>query len=1056
MIGLTALDGRSHLLGLVVLVATCTPIAGVAGASVPSGIAIESRDITLVEGDDIAFGRVENTQAFLPSRVGQVAQDDAGFMWFGTQFGLYRFDGYNHLAFAGEPGTANPLDGVFVHALQKDRAGRLWISTDHGLNLFDPRSGGFRPVPFGTAPGAAAVIQSFHQDRAGTMWLGTTAGLHGLDPGGRIVAHFHADPGQPDALSSDDLKFVTEDRSGMLWVASAAGLEAIDRGNGRVRERVPLAEPREIAFVEDRHGVLWIHHAGGSGLASFDRATRTLTHYRFVDDQGRQVPRFGIFCALVDRDGGVWFGTGGQGLLRLDAGRRRFTRYRSNAGDPQSLSGDDVSALFQDRDGDIWVALHGEQLNLFPARKAAFGKLPPRPASVPSRSERMVNALLEVDGRTLWISFMGTLLGIDRQTGRREDLRRRFALQSDVISMAKDASGRIWLGTVGTGLVMVDPSGRVSRFRHDPADPHSLADDVVNDILVDHAQHLWFATWGGLSRLDPATGSFDNHAPAGTDPKYLALAEDAAGGIWLGTHRYGLQRFEPATGRFTLYPASGVAGSVSNGRVNAVHVDRRGVVWAGTQSGLDALEPAGGSLRSYHRRDGLPGNAVSCLLEDAAGGLWLGTNNGIARLDPTNGRFRAYSRVDGLPGLDFTGWGTCLQGRDDTMYFGGFSGATVFQPGHMRARRRIAPVEFTDLAIAGRRFPDGAKQPRVLPALQRMRLPYSQNSFNAGFAALSYMNPAAIRYRFRLLGLEDQWHRVDSDRRVASYNSLPPGDYRLQVQATAGGSDWTPPRELQLTVLAPWWRTGWFRLLAGLLVAGAVLLAYRLRLRQVMRRLEIRLDERVSERTRIARELHDSLLQGFHGLMFRLQAVRNLLPERPEDAAVELDQALLRGDETVERAREAVSGLRASSDGEVDVEAALQAMLRDSVMPAGGDPPACRVVVEGVPRPLVPLVRDEVLQVAREAFRNAVRHASARQVTVEVRWGVERFVLCVHDDGIGLDPALIAGGRDGHWGIRGMRERTRTVGGSLEIRSDGSGTRVELGIPASHAYARAK
>lgn len=1055
MTGFLALDARRALMGFAVLVAGWFSAAVAAHGSTPAQITTESRPMTVVEGDDIAFGRVENTQEFLPSRVGQIAQDDTGFMWFGTQYGLYRFDGYSHMAFAADPQVRNPLRGVFVHAVQRDRSGRLWISTEQGLDIFDPRTGEFSPVSYTAAPNGAA-IQSFYQDRSGIMWLSTTAGLYGLDANGAMRAHFRADPGDPGSLASNDLKFATEGRSGTLWVASSAGLEAIDRNRGRVIMRVPLLEPREIGFVEDRAGVFWIYHAGGNGLSSFDRSTRTLTRYRFVDATGKPMPRFGIFTALEDRDGGLWFGTGGAGLLHLDADRRRFVRYRNNPGDPQSLSGDDVAVLFQDREGDIWVALHGEQLNLFAARKASFRKLPPRPASFPSRSEKMVNAVLEVDERSLWISFMGMLLGVDRVSGAREDLRHKLRLQSDVISMAKDAAGRIWLGTVGTGIVMVDPSGRVTRYRHDPGDPGSLANDVVNDILVDRSQNLWFATWGGLSRLDARTGRFENHTPPQAEPKYLALAEDAAHRIWLGTHRYGVHRFDPATKTFTAYPATGKPGGVSNGRVNAVHVDRHGVVWAGTQNGLDALDPASGRMRSYRTRDGLPGNAVSCILEDTRDGIWLGTNNGIARLDAPTGTVRSYSRIDGLPGVDFTGWGTCHQGQANTMYFAGFSGGTAFDPERIQAQRRVPPVVFTDLAIAGRRFPDGAAQspPRVPPVPGKLRLPYAQNTFTAGFAALSYTNPAAVDYRFRLAGLEDGWHVVDSDRRVASYNSLPPGDYRLEVQAAASGGRWSKSQRLELTILEPWWQTTWFHVLAGLFVLGAVLMAYRLRVRQVMRRFEIRLEERVAERTRIARELHDSLLQGFHGLMFRLQAVRNLLPARPGDAAAALDEALRRGDETVEMAREAVTDLRTFGAGEPDLEAALRSMLHDIPTLSREVPPECAIVVDGAPRPLIPLVRDDVLQVAREAFRNAIQHAKARQVRVEVQWGADRFVLRVRDDGIGLDPAFVAHGRDGHWGMHGMRERTRTVGGSLEIRSDGNGTLVELGIPAGRAYAR--
>lgn len=1021
------------------------------------GISATTRSITVVEGDDIAFRRVENAEEFSQSRVGQIAQDDKGFMWFGTQYGLNRFDGHGRIMFAPDARATNRLAGVFVYAMLKDRSGRLWIASDQGLDILDPRSGEFTRVEYAGGARISAVIQSIYEDRTGNFWLSTTAGLYGLDSKGRTRVHFRHDAGNPESLGSNDVKFASEARDGTFWVTNGAGLEALEGSSGRVLLRVPLPESREMGFIEDRLGVFWIYHAGGSGLTSFDRASKTLSTYRFIDSAGKALPRFGIYTSLEDREGGLWFGTGGAGLMRLDAGNRQFIRYRNNSGDPQSLGGDDVTTLFQDRQDNIWVALHGMPLNLFPARALPFRKLPSRPANSYGRAESMVNSVLEVDGKSLWISFVGMLSSVDLKTGKHTNLREQLQLNSDVISMAQDARGRVWLGTVGSGLVRVDPSGEARRYQHDPADPGSIAGDVINDILVDHAQTLWLATWGGLSRFDETRGRFETYKTPDMDPKYLALAEDSGHQLWLATHLYGLQRFDPGTEKFVTYPPAGAGGGLSNSRVNAVHVDRRGVVWAGTQNGLDALDPATGNLRSYHSGDGMPGNAVSCILEDEEGGIWLGTNAGISRLDVSTGEFRNFTKADGLTGLDFTGWGSCHRTPSGEMYFAGFAGATAFKPEQVRGLSFVPPVEFTDLVISGRNYPDlpPDSRPLILPELRKLTLPYARNSFSAGFAALSYANPTSNRYRFRLTGLEERWHSAGSDRRIASYNSLSPGDYRLEVQAAASGGPWSKAKTLEFTILKPWWLTTQFRLAVAVLVLALAWLAYRLHVRQVTRRFEIRLDERVAERTRIARELHDSLLQGFHGLMFRLQAVRNLLPARPLEAAHSLDEVMTRGDETVEQARVAVTDLRSFASGEADLESVLRAMVQGLPMPAHADAPDYRIVVDGKPRSMVPLVRDEVLQIAREAFRNAVLHARAETVQVEIDWGTECFSLRVRDDGVGLSKNLISHGRDGHWGLQGMRERTRQVGGSLEIRSeDAVGTVVELSIPAARAYAK--
>ena len=1054
-IDLSALLERWRLSALVLLAAPCFCVSAASQPILQAHIATDLRPITVVDGDDIAFSRVENAEEFSQSRVAQIAQDDRGFMWFGTQYGLIRFDGYGHTVFAPDARAPNRLSGVFVHAMRKDSSGRLWVASDQGLDILDPQSGALTHIAYTGTAKISAAIQSIYEDVAGTIWLSTSAGLYGLDSSGRTRVHFHHDENDPASLSSNDVKSAKEDRSGTFWLTTGAGLEAIDRADGRVLIRVPLRESLEMDFIEDRRGAFWIYHAGGNGLATFDRSTNTLTKHRLIV-AGESSPRFSIFASLEDRDGGLWFGTSA-GLLRHDAERQRFIRYRNNPGDPHSLSDDDIVTLFQDRQDNIWVALHGMPLNVFPARTPSFRKLPSRPGATNARAGKMVNAIFEVDGRSLWISFVGMLLGVDLKTGERQNLSARLRLNTDVISMAQDARGRVWLGTAGGGLVGVDPTGsNVSRFRHDPADSGSIAGDVVNDILVDHAQNLWLATWGGLSRFDERRGRFETYKPQGMDPKYLALAQDDAHQLWLATHLYGLQRFNPVTGEFVSYRATGAGGSLSNGRVNAVHIDRRGIVWAGTQNGLDALDPGTGHIRNYRTDNGLPGNAVSCILEDEQGGIWLGTNNGIARLDARTGEFRSFSRADGLPGLDFTGWGGCHRGGTE-MFFAGFAGATAFEPERVRAQRYVPPVEFTDLVIAGRSYPEGFANSglSMLPEFRELTLPYSQNSVSAGFAALSYTNPMSNRYRFRLAGLEQQWHSVGSDRRVASYNSLAPGNYRLEVQGAISGGPWSATRTLELTILKPWWQTFLFRAAVGALILGLAWLAYRLRVRQVTHQFEIRLEERVAERTRIARELHDSLLQGFHGLMFRLQAVRNLLPMRPQEAAQAFDEALARGDETVEQARLAVTDLRTFAANEPDLETALRAMAHDMPMLSHADAPECRITIEGERRPMVPLVRDDVLQVAREAFRNAVLHAQARLVQVEVSWGEQRFSLRVRDDGVGLDPKLIAQGRDGHWGLQGMRERTRQVGGSLEILSAGtSGTLVELSVPAARAYTK--
>jgi signal transduction histidine kinase len=392
------------------------------------------------------------------------------------------------------------------------------------------------------------------------------------------------------------------------------------------------------------------------------------------------------------------------------------------------------------------------------------------------------------------------------------------------------------------------------------------------------------------------------------------------------------------------------------------------------------------------------------------------------------------------------------------MFFGGFAGATRFRPEDVSNDSYVPPVALTGFDLFGAPVSIGGGSPltRVIGFTDKLMLTHDQNSFSLQFSALSFRNPSTNRYRYKLEGLDQHWHEVGSGQRIASYTTLPAGTYRFRVQAATARGPWSEPgRTVDLTIQPAWWITWWFRgLIAMLLIAAAVALYVR-RVRQISRQFLIRLEERVGERTRIARELHDSLLQGFQGLMFRLQAVRQLLPERPGDAAKFLDSAMQVGDQAIGEGRDAVQNLRSSTFEEADLATVLGALGAE--LAVGTEPqatPQYRVMVEGKPRELSPHVRDDIYRIAREAVRNAYQHANARHIETEVSFGDADFRVRVRDDGIGVGSMILARGRRaGHWGLPAMRERSESIGGRLTVWSErNAGTEVELRISATIAY----
>jgi signal transduction histidine kinase/streptogramin lyase len=570
---------------------------------------------------------------------------------------------------------------------------------------------------------------------------------------------------------------------------------------------------------------------------------------------------------------------------------------------------------------------------------------------------------------------------------------------------------------------------------------------------------LWAATWDGLDRFDPLTRRFtvfkvDSHSSR--SQLYLDAVEDERGIIWLGSNNSGVHRFDPTTGRFTVYQHSPTdSRSLSNNRVNSVFLTRSGTLWAGTQHGLDEFHPETGTFTVYDSRRGLAGNVVSCVREDTRGNLWMSTNAGVSTFDPVRKSFANYSIADGLPGPDLTGWGACFKSSRGEMFFGGFSGATSFFPDSVVNDRDTAAVVLTDLRVSGMPVRVGAASllERSVAYTHTITLPYEKKAFSVEFSALSFLNPAAIRYRYRLEGLDPAWNEVTSDDRHASYSTLPAGGYTLRVQAATQRGAWSSPgAELRIDILPPWWRTWWFRGLMILLVATLAILAHvrriaRLEARQrgIAAGLRSRYQAALDERTRIAQELHDSLLQGFTGVSLQLEAVRRMLPAH-EAPAENLATVLATADATLRDARAMIWDLRTPELEAHELPVALECAARRLI---GDAPVTLRLTTGGVYRQLDPAVETTVLRVTREAVANALRHGAPSRIEIEITYEPSTLEVVIADDGRGIhsgreDAAM----NTGHWGIRGMRERVARQHGTLELRSaPGKGCVVSVCLP---------
>jgi signal transduction histidine kinase len=676
-----------------------------------------------------------------------------------------------------------------------------------------------------------------------------------------------------------------------------------------------------------------------------------------------------------------------------------------------------------------------------------------------------VDAIYEDRAGIVWMGTTGALVRLDRRSGRLTHIAvPGHGVASDVLSMIEDAAGALWIGTSGQGLYRRLPgSGQMTAYRHTDADPASLSDDTVVRLLIDHAGTLWVGTMNGLDRFDPATQSFTTFRLSGEDElsMFADVVEDSHGALWVGGYFSGVLRFDPSSGSFTAMSRPQQYGA--RPWLNRVLVDHAGSVWMSTQHGLDHFDPGSGWRAHYTEKDGLPSTAVNCILEDSSGGLWLGTSAGLSHFDPVRQVFTNYTQADGLPGLDFIGWHACFRSDSGEMFIGGFSGAVAFRPEKVAGAASYSPpVALTSFQLFGKPITPGPGSilQRAIDYTDRETLTHDQNSFAFEFAALSFSNPATNRYRYKLEGLDSTWQEVGSDRRYATYTTLPPGEYRLRVQGATIRGPWSEPGlAMRITIVPAWWQSWRFEVVAGILVLLAMAALYALRVRQLHRQFEIRERARDSERTRIARELHDTLLQSFQGVLLRFRTAHTLLSTRPVEAREILESAIGQAREALTEGRQAVQGLRSPPADSYEFAEAIRTLGKELASdPAHGGTTELRLNVEGTPRALRPLVRDEIYRIASEGLRNAYHHAVASRIEVQIDYGERRFEVRIRDNGKGMDPEF--GTHEaplGHFGLRGMRERAREIGSKFRIWSaPGVGTELELSVPDSIAYGTAQ
>jgi PAS domain S-box-containing protein len=865
------------------------------GPATPSTSTAHDVDQYFAPGSIIQFDHI-NIEDGLSQNAGlAIFQDSRGYLWIGTQDGLNRYDGYTFKIYKHDPDNANSLSHNSILAIAEDADGALWIGTwGGGLNRYDPSTEKFTRFlndPNEPSSLSNGTITAIKQDSKGSIWIGTLGGLNRYDPETNGFERFRNDPKDLNSLSGDAISVIFEDSQGQLWIGTGAsgvegsGLNLFDPSTGKAtRYQHDETDPESLAgnniasIVEGIDGALWVATGGfslrGNGLDHFDPRTGTAKHYNHNPQNDHSLSGDDLMSLWLDPNGVLWIGAWATGLNRMSlSSPGYFTRYQNDPYFPDSLSGNEIWSLYQDSSGILWIGTSHSGINKLSANSGQFSLYRNSPSDPSSLSINAIGAFAEDRTGDIWIATWGG--GLDRFDPRdgsfehyRHDPENINSLSDDLfMDVYVDSYDTVWAGTLGKGLNRLElATGHVTHYLHDPEDPASLPDDNIAALLPDKKGGLWIGTFGGLAHYDPNTNTFTNYVsdpdhPSGlNENKIVSLLLDSRNILWIGTWSGGLNKLDLNDPLHTDPQAATVfhfrhnaddSSSLSEDSVWTIHETADGILWLGTQLGLNRFDPQTKTFKHYTEKIGMPNNVVLGILEDNEGNLWLTTNNGLAKFDPQTETIKTYDSSDGLQSNEFNS-NAYYRSRNGTMYIGGINGFNAFNPEEIKPNPVPPRVVVT-------RF-DVFNQPLSVDLTGRepIRLSYKQDFISFEFSAFDFQSPQNNQYAYKLEGFNDDWVQA-GNHRYASYTNLAGGDYIFRVKASNSDGVWNETGvSIPVFITPPFWQTWWFFgslvIVLGTLVAGG----FRWRLNTI-REQNIHLETQVSERTSELRETNKLL-----------------------------------------------------------------------------------------------------------------------------------------------------------------------------------------------------
>jgi ligand-binding sensor domain-containing protein/signal transduction histidine kinase len=864
------------------------------------------------QSSGIRFNRITINQGLSLSSIYCIHQDSKGFMWFGTEDGLNKYDGKNFRIFRNIPGDTNSLSYKWTEIVYEDLSGMLWFGSKRGLTRFDPVNEIFcQYYADAKDPESLAndTITAVAEDTGNNLWIGTASGLNRIRTTTGAIERISVMENGINKIDSR-INLLLPDNKGNLWIGSQSGLYyydhetslvskirlsenalddfiiralalngeelwiGTDRGLGKLargkdgtayhftNSTFENSHPRQVIenILFDGNGKLWV--STEAGLYMYDSSGGLFTLLIESLDASNSLAINTAKSLFLDSHGILWFGTQGSGLYRINTLDNQAINYRNNPADMRSLSENAINCIFEDRSGVLWIGTFGAGISILDPQANKFELLCHNPVNPESLSSNFIWSVIEASDGTIWIGtndkglncyspLSGDFTFYDHHANDPSSLS-----ASTVKNVYQDSKGNIWVGTDGGGLDLLNrETGHFSHFRHNPADPSTLSGNSVRVIYEDDSGTLWIGTRDGLNKFDPGTKKFKRyvHSPEDTTSishnfVYSVILKDSKGSLWVGTYGGGLNRMNIVNETFTHYinhpddPAS-----LSDDIVFSVYEDNLGMIWVGTNNGLNRLDPSTGTFVRYGSAQGLPNEVIYGILPDNSNHIWMSTNFGIFRMNLTDYSIINFNVNDGLQSNEFNG-GSFHRGISGKHYWGGVYGLNIIEPEKIRPAKNQSNVVITKLVILGKEVNvnhssfSGLKSSahekivadgedlyiiKNISYASKIILNYNQRFISFEFNALNHPPSQKMSYSYRMEDMEDDWNN-SGDRNFVTYANMRPGTYVFRADATNKDGFASPdPAGLIITINPPFWGTWWFIMMEIAAIIALIIFIYR-------------------------------------------------------------------------------------------------------------------------------------------------------------------------------------------------------------------------------------